>query len=149
METFRLIFFVFLFSIGFHSCQQAHAYESEIRQAALEYNVDPDLAVAIATVESSLNPNAKGALGEQGLFQLRPEFFGDTQNNWRRNIRLGVKYLALCRRVCSPHFGSAWPVCFNRGPYRTSDVNPRATSYYKKVSKEWARIKAKRAYVGR
>jgi soluble lytic murein transglycosylase-like protein len=50
--------------------------ESLIRAKALEYGVDPDIAVKIAIVESGGNPNAVSSTGAIGIFQ----FTGDTAN---------------------------------------------------------------------
>lgn len=38
-------------------------------------NVDPYLVMAMIESESKYNPNATGALGEQGLLQMMPQFF--------------------------------------------------------------------------
>ena len=46
---------------------------SRIRSEATSQGVDPDLALAVATQESYLNPNAVGDNGKSiGLFQMQP-----------------------------------------------------------------------------
>lgn len=44
--------------------------EDMIRRVAMDRGMDPDLAIAQAMQESSLNPNAVGGAGEAGLFQV-------------------------------------------------------------------------------
>lgn len=71
--------------------------EQLIRNEATAQGLDPNLAVAVAKTESSLNPNAVSSEGAQGLFQLMPATaaglgvinpFDPTQN-----ISGGVSYL--------------------------------------------------------
>lgn len=73
---------------------------ARIRGEADRQKVDPDLAVAVATQESYLNPNARGDNGNSlGLFQLQPAAALDVGVNpaWRHepgvNIYGGVSYL--------------------------------------------------------
>lgn len=49
-----------------------------IMTISLQMGFDPNMAIAIAQYESSLNPKAVGAIGEVGLFQLRPEFYAES-----------------------------------------------------------------------
>lgn len=122
----------------------------DINTEAIEAGIDPDYAVAIATVESSLNPNAIGQLGEIGLFQLRPEFhdvrFGETT----QNIRTAISYLRKIKEMWEPKIGNAWFVMYNCGPYRPPRAfreTPERTQYYKKVMRELGRIKTERYLV--
>lgn len=57
-------------------CDAAGDVAAQIRcvWTAGGYGWERDYAVAVATCESGLDPNATGALGEVGLFQLRPEY---------------------------------------------------------------------------
>ena len=48
-------------------------YEREIRQAAADHGLDPDLVRAVIFQESRFNAFARGSKGEVGLMQLLPE----------------------------------------------------------------------------
>jgi soluble lytic murein transglycosylase-like protein len=63
---------------------------------AQRQGVDPSLALEVAREESSLNPNAVGAAGEIGLFQLMPETaaaLGVDPYDVAQNIQGGISYL--------------------------------------------------------
>jgi soluble lytic murein transglycosylase-like protein len=87
--------------------------------------------LAIATVESRLNPNAIGAIGEIGLFQLRPEFHSVKRGEIDHNINVATRYLAKLQKQCA-HYGDAFFVCFNYGPGRRLK-RPKQFPYYIKV----------------
>lgn len=123
-------------------------YGKLIREAALEHGIDPDLALAIAEVESKFNPNAVGALGEIGIFQLRPEFHAVTAGDVRGNARTAMAYLNTIRRPCAHKYGDGFWVCYNRGPNSKKVEKIETLPYYKKVKAAYNARKAKHAYVG-
>lgn len=127
----------------------ANELAEQIASEALEQGVDPKLAVAIATVESSLNPNAVGVLGEQGLFQLRPEYHqGVVDADPSTNIRRGVRYLRFVIRTCASRYKDAAFICFNTGPYRTRLIRvPKQFPYYRKVMEVYRSLDAQYAVV--
>lgn len=113
-----------------------------IEQAARRHNIDPNLAVAIATVESGLDHTAVGGLGELGLFQLRPEFHGQ-HVTMQAHIEYAVGYLAYTRKRCAARYGAYWYICFNTGPYRKKTIDKPADFYYaKRVSAVYAYLTA-------
>lgn len=103
--------------------------EAKIVQSARQAGVSPSLALAIADVESGMNPDAVGALGEVGVFQLRPEYHstGDVQ----QNIDAAIQYLVTLKTKCSG-YGNAYFVCFNYG-YARRLKRPDQFPYYRKV----------------
>lgn len=132
------LMFVLLASGGIAN---ASDIESRIRKIAVEEGVDADLAVAIARVESGLNPKAIGKHGELGVFQLRPKYHATKVENVDHNIRLAVRYLRTVRRFCEPTYKDAWIICYNVGPnYEKRILYPKLFPYYIKVMSEMNRI---------
>lgn len=90
-----------------------------ISQAASSAGVPPSLAVAVAQHESGLNPNAIGAAGEIGLFQLKPSSFpGVNISDVSTNISTGVSYLAQ-NYALTGNWRDAL-IAYNEGPSRWS-----------------------------
>jgi hypothetical protein len=77
-------------------------YVALVRREAQQQGLPPDLADAVAYVESSYNPRAVGSVGEVGLMQIRPEtaamlgYKGDETALFQPevNVRYSVRYLA-------------------------------------------------------
>jgi hypothetical protein len=70
-------------------------YSASIIAAAQKAGIDPNLALAVAQTESSMNPSAISSAGAIGLFQLMPSSFpGGNINDPLTNIDLGVNYLS-------------------------------------------------------
>ena len=75
----------------------ATATEDQIRQVALQYGVDPAIALAVAQQESGFDQGARGSSGEVGIFQLMPATargLNVDPYNQSQNIQGGVSYLA-------------------------------------------------------
>jgi len=103
------------------------------------FGVDPDIAVAVATVESGFNVEATGQLGEIGLFQIRPEFYpmlGAAEIRVpRTNIMLGVKKLANYQKTCVHKDDLTFLVCYNYGPENAKKVRyPDLFPYVVKIN---------------
>lgn len=145
MKKFIAFLFIFLFSY-YSEAQSKKEIEKKIISIASASGLDPDVVLAIATVESSLNPLAVGALNEQGLFQLRPEFHPVIIGNAEHNILVGVAYLLELKTKFSKKYGNAWFVMFNYGPYNPPSA-PAKTKYYQKVMTEVNKLKFKRYLV--
>lgn len=133
-----LMAFFLGFAVSFDANAQTKTeIERIIVQSANAHGINPKLALAIAEVESRMNPNAIGKIGEIGLFQLRPEFHQVEGGNVRLQANAAMRYLAHLKRECS-QYGDAYFVCFNYGPTRPLK-HPRLFPYYKKVSLVMAR----------
>jgi soluble lytic murein transglycosylase-like protein len=108
--------------------------EAIVREVAAAEEFDPDLAVAIADVESGLNPDAVGSLGELGVYQLRPEYHAVKRGAVRQNIVAAIRYLKHVRELCEPKWGDAWFIGFNVGPHYEKPIRyPTLFPYYLKV----------------
>ena len=81
------------------SCAVADSMETTVlvRKIAVEEGFDPDLAEAVAFVESSLGQRQESGAGALGIMQLMPGTAGDLGVADRcdpaENIRGGVRYL--------------------------------------------------------
>lgn len=109
------------------------AYKSLIVHAASQANFDPALALAVAEVESSFNPNAVGLHGEKGLFQLHPKFHSDF------SIQAGIKTLQHWERHCPTKADKTFVLCHNRGYRRAKQ--PKLAPYYRKVMNAYQKYK--------
>lgn len=99
---------------------------------AIHQGVDPNLSVGVATVESGLNPEARGSKGEIGLFQLLPRTTGKrTVKSVLPNIREGIRQIKFWQANCPTKEHETFIICYNQG-YRHPKY-PRLHPYYKKV----------------
>lgn len=120
-----------------------------ISQAQVQ-GVDPDLAVAVAEVESGVRVEATGLLGEVGIFQIRPEFQPSlTKEQLRRpktNIRVGIRMIKRFQEDCFHKKDIYFVICFNFGPANAGKVkNPDKFPYVVKVKEEMRRLREERA----
>lgn len=97
------------------------AVEDQIVATAQVYGVDPNLALRVAGRESGFHPEARGAAGEIGVFQLLPATAADLgvdPYDLADNIRGGVMYL----RQLIDQFGDLIPAvaAYNWGPGRVA-----------------------------
>ncbi len=149
--TVILSFLLFLLITQKAGGQTRAEIEETVTASALEHGVDPDLAMAIMEVESSGNPKAVGALGERGLFQLRPEFYPQAATaDVPYHVDTAVRSLSRMRTLCGPAFGDAFFLCHNTGVAGARKLqNVRATRYYKKVTKIYNERKAQAKHARR
>lgn len=116
--------------------------KEEVKQIIIEeaekYGLDSTLLLSLARVESSFNPRARGTIGERGLFQLRPEYFGtDASDCPRRNTATAAKFLLWHKqRPACAKFGRYFYLCHNIGATRARKLSlteARNHPYTKKV----------------
>lgn len=112
-----------------------------ILSMATTYGFDPKLALAVARVESQLNPTAIGKLKEVGLFQVRPEFSKLTEAQLKipaLNIMEGLRILSEAKNGCRHKSKHTFLVCYNAGLTGGGKMTkPAEFAYYKKVMKEY------------
>lgn len=109
------------------------------------FGVDPNVAVSVARVESNLEVEAVGSLGEIGLFQIRPEFYPMFTKKQlaspETNIMVGVRKLSNYKKTCVHQDDIDWLVCYNYGPTNAKKVKyPHLFPYVKKVKEELSKI---------
>lgn len=127
------LFIMSILSVFNAEAQSFDSIQRLIASKAIQHNLDPNLIVAIARTESGLNPNAVGAKGEIGVFQLRPEFHDVRNGDTEHNIEVAIKYLSEIRTKWEPTYGNAWFIKYNLGPNYRQIKNPKLFPYYIKV----------------
>jgi len=127
-----IIGLVIAFFISKANAADAEVVKAEIVKQAIANDVDPNLMLAIAYVESSFNPKAKGKIGEVGLFQFRPDMYNvDKKMTYKQQIAFAVKHFKSLEVKC----GKISIVCHNYGITGAKKLkDPKLTTYYKKVT---------------
>jgi len=141
-----ITFFLFGWCLGLAlmlTAQMAHCSEITdiITIEAQKQGLEPEIAIAVATLESGLNPRAIGSKNEVGLFQIRPEFSHIKRISLfdpKINAREGIKLLIYYRKTCPTKEGLLWIQCFNQGLRHPRF--PRLLPYYKKFSSIYAEL---------
>ena len=107
------------------------------------FNIDPRVAVEVARHESSLNPKARGAAGEIGLFQIMPDIAkrkGFTKKQLQTpilNIYFGLQMLQDAKKNCIHKKQNDWLVCYNYGAKNALKVkHPRLWPYTKFINNQ-------------
>ena len=103
----------------------------KIIATATEQGVDPQLALAVARVESGFSQAARGKDGEIGVMQLMPNTakgLGVNPNNLDDNIRGGVTYLKQMLDLSEGDVRKAL-VGYNGGPGKVKMENPPNMGY--------------------
>lgn len=120
------------FILAYSVCGKADIVQ-QIRQEAVMQGVDPNIAVAVAKVESNLNPKARGKRGEIGLYQIMP-YHAKGRNLWNtyQNIHFGILLLKKAEIGCGKDMPQSWIVCYNNGMHRRPR-HPLLHPYYRKV----------------
>jgi hypothetical protein len=112
------------------------------------YGIDPNVAVAVAKVESSFKVDAVGGKGEIGLFQIMPAIYPNVRKESlfdpKVNIELGIRHLAWNKKYCKHKENKTYLVCYNYGIKNAEKVkHPTLWPYYKKVMAEVNKLKMK------
>lgn len=105
---------------------------SIIRKEAIKQDLDPNLAIAVATAESGLNQQARGRHGEIGLFQIMPYNAGGMNIfEVHYNVQRGIYLIKRAKQACSD-MGPFYIICYNQGAKRRPKY-PYLHPYYKAV----------------
>lgn len=109
--------------------------------------VSPQVAVAVATVESNLNPNAIGGQGEIGLFQIMPNLVKSTGFTKKQllnpiiNAYVGIKMIKHAEQACIHRHNVDFLVCYNAGVKNARKIKyPHKFPYVVKIKRELAKI---------
>lgn len=106
-----------------------------VMRLSARYQMEPELIAAVIQVESGFKAEAVGLLGEQGLMQLRPEYFGRFRpDQWELSLEAGVRHMAKLKASCPHREANTFVVCHNLGIKRAGRIQfPRDQTYYKRV----------------
>jgi hypothetical protein len=90
------------------SAAPAGSIEEIIGAAAIEFGLDPEYLLSVATCESGLNPNAYNAAGFHGLFQFDEQTWGayGYGSIWDPSAQSRT-----AARLIAAGEGSRWPNC--------------------------------------
>lgn len=105
------------------------------------FNLDPNLVIATAKVESSLDHSKVGPVGELGVMQLNPtsypRFTKEELLDVRTNIVLGIIHIKEMKKRCGNLGDIEFMVCYNRGEAGANRLRyPHMDSYVLKIKKE-------------
>ena len=134
--------FVSVLEEGYRALPAPIAYNDTINEAAVMYNLDPNLIRAIIRAESQFNPFAVSSAGAQGLMQLMPALAEELDVldpfDPRQNIFGGARYL---RELLDRHKGNVnlAVASYNAGPtavrrYKGIPPYKETRNYVKKVN---------------
>lgn len=119
------------------TAQKAHcnteAIRNIIKKEAIKQGLDPEVALAVAQLESGLDPRAVGPRQEIGLFQIRPEYSKINRIQLfdpKLNAKEGVRILLFYKTYCPTKKDFLWVQCFNQG--LRNPKYPELLPYYKK-----------------
>ncbi len=114
---------------------------SLIIAGAQDRGIDPNVALAIATVESGINQFAIGSKGEVGVFQLRPEFYLKGNETIIVYVNKALDLMAEKQTACGKDL---LPTCWNVGITKGKQLGlTKALNgpYNKKVRRALEKIK--------
>jgi soluble lytic murein transglycosylase-like protein len=115
---------------------------------------DPNVALAVAKVESGLNPKVVGGQGEIGLFQLKPQFVKGVSRqelfNPHLNAIVAIERLKEERKNCVHRGALNYLVCYNMGRTAAKRIRaPEQFSYVIKVTSQANKYKKENMLYGK
>ena len=108
---------------------------ANIHELSLEYQIDPLLVMAIVTVESHFQPQARSYVGALGLMQVRPIVLREVEKDLGRklnhsphalldpqtNLRVGIHYFGFLLKRFGGDIALALKA-YNEGPTRVAHL---------------------------
>jgi soluble lytic murein transglycosylase-like protein len=121
------------------------AYRDLVRQEAVRFGIPPDLADAVASIESNYDPGAMGAAGEIGLMQVMPAtaaMLGFRGTNAELavpavNVSLGVRYLSRAWQLAGTDLCRA--LMKYRAGHGEEQMSPLSVEYCRRAKLHLAR----------
>jgi hypothetical protein len=117
--------------------ESINCHNSEILEFSKQYEIDPALLAAIILIESNCKYDAVGLVGEQGLGQIREEFWGEFLKE--EGIE-DIKSVQAVAAILSYHV-KKWGL--EKGIERYNGQGERARRYREKVLKKRDEIASK------
>lgn len=98
--------------------------------------------LALAELESSFNYKAVGAIGERGLFQIRPEMWGAVHpSSIAKQTKKALEMLVYIKSQCKPDTDYSHIVCWNVGITKGRSIQKNKPGPYRKkyikLVKKW------------
>lgn len=123
-------------------------YDKHFKDAGNKYNIEWKLLKAIAVIESDLNPNCKGKIGEVGIMQINTRHW-KVGKGVKNNIFTGAKIYNFGRKVVKKYYKKQWQIMkysiltYNHGFGNFYKRRFRNYVYYNSVMRiyNWLKIK--------
>jgi hypothetical protein len=114
--------------------REVQYWAPKIQQWSVQYDVNPNLAATLMQIESCGLPGAASSVGAQGLFQVMPFHFDESENmtDPETNAKRGIGVIRECLGYSNGDVGLAM-ACYNGGPsliYRDSSTWPAESQRY-------------------
>ena len=96
-------------------------------------NVDANVALAVAKVESNFKVDAVSSVGAVGIFQVVPRYSKYSRKelfNPEINVKEGLRILKEAKRRCVHQVGNTWVLCFSHGHTGATKLRYPASNFY-------------------
>ncbi len=92
-------------------------WQDDIQRWSAEYGLDPNLMATVMQIESCGHPTVNSSAGAQGLFQVMPFHFAESEDmlDPDTNAMRGASVLNQCLKLADGDTGLAM-ACYNGGP---------------------------------
>lgn len=113
-----------------------------IFQIASINGVDPLLVASVAIVESGMDVNKIGEVGEIGILQIRPQYYPKFNLfNPEVNIKVGVAILKEAQKRCKYKDNMKFIICYNHGITGGNKIKyPKKDKYYLNILRQYDKL---------